>query len=60
MPDLDRFPLPYEPEEFAECDSCMGTIYADDTREVQNGQLLCLDCLTAHENSYEFETEDDE
>jgi formylmethanofuran dehydrogenase subunit E len=52
---MQRFQLPFEPVEFAECDGCMGTIYADDTREIQNGQLLCLDCLTAHESSYEFE-----
>jgi hypothetical protein len=56
---MDRFRLPYEPVEFAECDHCMGTIYLDEGSELLDGDLVCLDCLTAHEASYEFEVEEE-
>jgi hypothetical protein len=55
---MQRFQLPFEPEEFSECDGCMSTIYVDDIRELRNGKLICLDCLTAYEASYEFEMEE--
>jgi formylmethanofuran dehydrogenase subunit E len=49
---MDRFALPFEPAEFAECDKCLSTIYVDDEREVNNGELWCMDCITAHDEEF--------
>jgi hypothetical protein len=57
---MQRFQLPYEPKEFAECEECLSTIYVDDEREIKDGKLICLDCLTAFEAEYEFETEEEQ
>lgn len=51
---LDRFQLPFEPAEFGECERCLSTIYLDDEREMHDGELWCLDCVTANENEEEF------
>lgn len=51
---MDRFALPFEPAEFAECDKCLSTIYMDDEKEMKDGEWWCQDCITAHENDEEF------
>jgi formylmethanofuran dehydrogenase subunit E len=57
---VDRFQLPFEPVEIAECDECMGSIYTEEEIEVlDDGKLVCLDCLTALEVEYEFEMEEE-
>jgi formylmethanofuran dehydrogenase subunit E len=57
---VDRFRLPFEPVEITECDECMGSIYTEEEIEVlDDGKLVCLDCLTALEAEYEFEMEEE-
>jgi hypothetical protein len=56
---MDRFLPPFEPVEHGECEECMSTIYDDDPTEIIDGKLMCGDCITAFEASYEFEMEEE-